>query len=41
VSRDTYSYSEMKSMAVGVAQSVANTLAANPAPPHCPGAPGC
>ena len=41
VSRDTYSYDEMKSMAAGVAQSVANTLAASPAPPHCPGAPGC
>src|SRR5208337_5469360 len=41
VSRDTYSYGEMKSMAAGVAQSVANTLAASPAPPHCPGAPGC
>ena len=41
VSHDTYSYDEMKSMAGGVAQSVANTLAASPAPPHCPGAPGC
>ncbi len=41
VSRDTYSYEEMTSMAAGVAHSVANTLAANPAPPHCPGAPGC
>ena len=41
VSRDTYSYDEMKSMAAGIAQSVANTLAASPAPPHCPGAPGC
>ncbi len=41
VARDTYSYDEMKSMATGVAQSVANTLAASPAPPHCPGAPGC
>ena len=41
VSRDTYSYDEMTSMAAGVAHSVANTLAANPAPPHCPGAPGC
>ncbi len=41
VSRDTYAYDEMTSMAAGVAHSVANTLAANPAPPHCPGAPGC
>ena len=41
VARDTYSDDEMTSMAAGVAHSVANTLAANPAPPHCPGAPGC
>jgi len=41
VSQDTYSYREMTSMAAGVAHSVANTLAARPAPPHCPGAPGC
>ena len=31
----------MTSMAQGVAQSVADTLGASPAPPHCPGAPGC
>jgi len=41
VASDTYSYDEMTSMATGVAHSVANTLAASPAPPHCPGAPGC
>ncbi len=41
VTRDTYSDAEMTSMAVGVAHSVANALAANPAPPHCPGSPGC
>jgi hypothetical protein len=41
VGQDYYSYEEMKSMADGVAHSVANTLAANPAPPHCPGTPGC
>jgi hypothetical protein len=41
VSQDNYSYREMKSMAEGVAHSVANTLAANPALPHCPGTPGC
>jgi hypothetical protein len=41
VSQDTYSDQEMTSMALGVAHSVANTLAANPAPPHCPGTPGC
>jgi hypothetical protein len=41
VSRDSYSEAEMTSMARGVAHSVAKTLAAAPAPPHCPGAPGC
>ena len=41
VIQDAYSDDEMSSMAQGVAHSVANTLAASPAPPHCPGAPGC
>jgi len=41
VSQDSYAYGEMTSMARGVAQSVAATLGASPAPPHCPGAPGC
>jgi hypothetical protein len=41
VASDRYSYSEMKSLAQGVAQSVARTLAAQPASPHCPGSPGC
>jgi hypothetical protein len=41
VSGDTYSEAEMTSMAKGVAWSVADTLATKPAPPHCPGAPGC
>jgi hypothetical protein len=41
VSQDTYSDEEMTSMAAGVAHSIANTLAASPAPPHCPGTPGC
>ncbi len=41
VIQDTYSDEEMTSMAQGVAHSVANTLAASPAPPHCPGTPGC
>jgi len=31
----------MTYMAKGVAQSVARTLAAAPAPPRCPGTPGC
>ncbi len=41
VIQDAYSDEEMTSMAQGVANSVANTLAASPAPPHCPGTPGC
>ena len=41
VSRDKYAYNEMISMAKGVALSVAATLGAAPAPPRCPGAPGC
>jgi len=41
VNEDPYSDAEMTSMAGGVAQAVAHTLAARPAPPHCPGAPGC
>ncbi len=41
VIQDAYSDDEMSSMAQGVAHSVANTLAASPAPPHCPGTPGC
>ncbi len=41
VADDRYADAEMTSMAAGVAHSVANTLAASPAPPHCPGAPGC
>jgi hypothetical protein len=38
---DHYADAEMTSLAAGVAQSVANTLAAPPPSPHCPGAPGC
>jgi hypothetical protein len=41
VSQDLYADKEMTSMASGVAHSIANTLAAGAAPPHCPGAPGC
>jgi hypothetical protein len=41
VSDDGYADAEMKSMARGVALSVAATLGAQPARPHCPGAPGC
>lgn len=41
VSADSYANAEMKSFAVGVAESAATTLGAPPALPHCPGAPGC
>ncbi|HTX25969.1 MAG TPA: hypothetical protein VME19_02990 [Streptosporangiaceae bacterium] len=41
VAEDSYSEDEMTSLAVGVAQSVAHTLAAAPPVPHCPGAPQC
>jgi hypothetical protein len=41
VTSDRYSDAEMTSLAAGVAQSVANTLAAPPVRPHCPGTPGC
>jgi hypothetical protein len=41
VEDDLYSDAEMTSMAKGVAQTVAHTLAAAPAPPRCPGTPGC
>ncbi len=41
VTQDAYSDAEMTSMAQGVADSVAATLDATPARPHCPGTPGC
>lgn len=41
VSQDSYAYGEMTYLARGVARSVAATLGTRPAPPHCPGAPGC
>jgi hypothetical protein len=41
VAEDRYSDAEMTALAQDVAQSVADTLAAQPARPHCPGAPGC
>ena len=41
VKDDPYSDAEMTNMAQGVARSVAHTLAAAPAPPRCPGTPGC
>jgi hypothetical protein len=41
VAGDRYSYDELTDLAQGVAQSVVSRLAAQPAPPHCPGAPGC
>jgi hypothetical protein len=41
VAEDGYSDAEMTSLARSVAHSVADTLDAQPASPHCPGAPGC
>ena len=41
VASDSYSDTEMTLLAQGVARSVADTLAAQPPSPHCPGAPGC
>jgi hypothetical protein len=41
VASDRYADAEMTSLAKGVAQSVADTLAAPPASPRCPGIPGC
>ncbi len=38
---DTYTGAEMRSLASGVARSVANRLGAAPAVPRCPGSPGC
>jgi hypothetical protein len=41
VSQDVYADDEMTYLAKGVAMSVAATLGAAPASPHCPGSPGC
>ncbi|MFZ0185425.1 MAG: hypothetical protein WAL72_00565 [Streptosporangiaceae bacterium] len=41
VASDHYADAEMTSLAEGVAQSVADKLAAPPASPRCPGTPGC
>jgi hypothetical protein len=41
VAADSYGDAEMTSVGVGVAESVASVLNAPPAPPRCPGAPGC
>jgi hypothetical protein len=38
---DSYTKTEMHSLAVGVAESVASRLGAPPPAPHCPGSPGC
>jgi hypothetical protein len=38
---DSYSQAEITSLAQGVANTVADGLGSPPAPPHCPGAPGC
>ncbi len=41
LSSDSYAAQEMTSVADGVAEAVAMPLGAQPAAPHCPGAPGC
>jgi hypothetical protein len=41
VADDLYSYDEMRSLALGVAQTVAARLGSSPPRPHCPGSPGC
>jgi hypothetical protein len=41
VADDRYAEDEMTTMALGVARTVARTLAASPPPPRCPGTPGC
>jgi len=41
IGNDPYAQSEMTSAARGVAQAVAGILATPPAPPSCPGSPGC
>lgn len=38
---DTYTKTEMRSLAAGVGQWVASRLGAPPPVPHCPGSPGC
>jgi hypothetical protein len=38
---DTYTRSELNSLAAGVGHSVAGRLDATPPAPHCPGSPGC
>jgi hypothetical protein len=38
---DSYTRTEMDSLAQGVLQSVASRLGASPPVPHCPGSPGC
>jgi len=41
LSSNPYADQEMTSFATGVADAVGRPLAAEPAPPRCPGAPGC
>jgi hypothetical protein len=38
---DSYTRTELRSLAVGVMDSVASRLGAPPPVPHCPGSPGC
>jgi hypothetical protein len=41
IADDSYADAEMTSMGTGVAGAVASVLGEPPAPPHCPGTPGC
>lgn len=41
ITDDSYADSELTNMGSGVAGAVASVLAKPPAPPHCPGTPGC
>lgn len=41
LANDSYSQAEITSLAHGVATTVADSLGSAPAPPHCPGSPGC
>jgi hypothetical protein len=41
VTADSYADAELTSAGVGVAESVTSALDTPPAPPSCPGAPGC
>jgi hypothetical protein len=41
ITADSYADAEMTGMGTGVAGAIASVLGESPAPPHCPGTPGC